>query len=459
MTSTSFTCRCLAASVSAAWLGLAPAPALAQVAAGLPAQAAAEQSGDAAGAADLVRLNVSGFGTLGWARSNRTWSYQRFIDDTGTARADSLLGAQADLQLDSQWSAALQLKIAPSNRDDSSWSLRPSWAFVAWRPHNDWLLRAGRLRLPAYLNSEQLDVAATYTPARLPAETYAVLPPENLDSLNLTRSWSTGSGEVTLDVYGGRSKQTLRVWVRDGLGEALPTGANFIRMTTKAEGLVATWNGADSKARLGVHRVIVTPPPAVAVVVRPSWVPLGPGLGYWQTSPGMPGPGVDTLSSVKSYYLTGGVEFSPAPGWKVATELNRVRPVGTERSIDTRGGYIAVTRQLGRWSPYATYGRLMSSGTSLAWARTLDETTLPVGLPGAEPLNASMRASAEAIPVYDQRSWAFGGAYAVSPTAKLKAEWLHTRAKVSSMFDLAPGEKLFQTRSIDVLSVNYSFTF
>jgi hypothetical protein len=70
-----------------------------------------------------------------------------------------------------------------------------------------------------------------------------------------------------------------------------------------------------------------------------------------------------------------------------------------------------------------------------------------------------MRAAADAIPVYDQRSWAFGSAYAVSPTAKLKAEWLHTRAKVSSMFDLPSGERLFQPRSVDVLSVNYSFTF
>lgn len=330
---------------------------------------------------------------------------------------------------------------------------------MAWRPDNDWLIRAGRLRLPAYLNSEQLDVAATYNPARLPAEVYAVLPPDNLDSLDITRSWSLGDGELSLDVYGGRSKQTLRIWIRDGVGPALPAGANFIRMTTEAQGLVATWLGPDTKARVGLHRVVVTPPSDMAIVAQPSWVALGPGLGFWQTAPDMPGPGVETVTRLKSWYLAGGLEFSPAPGWRVATEVNRVRPVGTQRSIDTRGGYVSVTRQIGRWSPYVTFGRLKSSGSSLAWARTLDETTLPSVVPGSALLNASMRASADTAPVYDQHSWSFGGAYALSPTQKLKAEWQHTRAEVSSMFDLPPGEKLFQPRSVDVLSLNYSFTF
>ncbi|HMX11616.1 MAG TPA: hypothetical protein PKE61_11980 [Burkholderiaceae bacterium] len=420
------------------------------------------ESGSAAEASDpggTPRLHLSGFGSFGWAQSNRPWAVQRFIDDGGTVQADSRLGAQADLQIDHHWSAALQVKLAPSNGSDSSWRLHPSWAFVAWRPDNDWLLRAGRLRLPAYLRSEQMDVAATYAQARLPAETYGVLPPEDLDSVNLTRAWNAGGGELTLDAYSGRSKQTMRVWVRDGLGEALPSGARFIRMTTEARGLVLTWTGDESKARLGMHRVVVTPPDGLVVIARPAWVPLGPGIGYWQTQPGVPGPGVDSVPHIKNYYLAGGLEFSPAAGWTVTGEYNRVRPVGTDRSIDSRGGYLALLRHLGRWSPYLTYGRLVSSGTSLAWARTLEDTRLPAGLPFAQPVNASMRAAADTAPVFDQRSWAFGSAYALSATTKLKAEWLHTRARVSSQFDLPSGEPLFQPRSVDVLTVNVAFTF
>lgn len=421
-----------------------------------PADAVDPQASPAVvSAGDGLRFNLSGFGTLGWARSNRDWAYQRFVDRDGSFERDTVLGGQLDVQLSGQWSAAVQLKLAPSNRSDSAWRLHPSWAFVAWRPGNDWLLRAGRLRLPTYLRSEQMDVAATYAVARLPAEVYGVLPPEDLDSVNVTRSWSVGSGELTLDAYTGRSTQTVRTWAREGLGTVMPAGANFIRMTTAVQGLVATWNGPDSKARLGLHRVVVTPPASIAVPVRPVWVAVGPGLGYWKSSAAMPGPDVETLSQVKNYYLAAGVEFSPAPGWRVTSEINRVRPMNTERGIDTRGAYVTVLRQLGRWSPYATYGRLISPALNRAWARTLDETSLP----GAEMLNASMRVAADAVPVYDQHSVALGTAYALAPNSLLKAEWLHLHADASGMFDLPAGQRLFQPRSVDVLTVNYSVTF
>lgn len=419
--------------------------------------AAATIQGDAAQspAAWGPRYSLSGFGTLGWARSNRDYSYQRFVDRDGSFQRDTVLGGQLDVQLSDHWSAAVQLKLATSNRSDTAWRVHPTWAFVAWRPENDWLVRAGRLRLPTYLRSEEMDVAATYAMARLPAEVYGVLPPEDLDSVNVTRSWSVGSGELNLDAYGGRSRQTVRTWARNGLGTVMPAGASFLSMTTSVQGLVATWNGTDSKARLGVHRVVVTPPAGISVPVRPVWVPVGPGLGYWKSSPDVPGPEVETVNRVRNFYLAAGVEFSPAPGWKITAEANRVRPVGTERGIDTRGAYVTVLRQCGRWSPYATYGRLSSPDVNRAWARTLDETTLP----GADMLNASMRVAADAVPVYDQHSVALGAAYAPSANRMLKAEWLHIQSQVSGLFDLPPGQPLFKPRSTDVLSLSYSITF
>ena len=45
-----------------------------------------------------LSLQGSGFGTLGWARSNRDWAYQRFIDRDGTFKSDTLLGGQLDLR-------------------------------------------------------------------------------------------------------------------------------------------------------------------------------------------------------------------------------------------------------------------------------------------------------------------------------------------------------------------------
>ena len=75
-------------------------------------------------------LNWSAFGTIGVTHGDQPFTYQRFIRDRLTFERDTVLGAQADLQLAPQWSATVQVKLAPSDRDDHRWRLTPSWAFV-----------------------------------------------------------------------------------------------------------------------------------------------------------------------------------------------------------------------------------------------------------------------------------------------------------------------------------------
>lgn len=118
--------------------------------------------------ASAVDLTWSGFATLGYAQSDQPYKYQRFIDDQGSFNRDSIFGAQLDLKFNQQWGATLQGKLAPSIKSDSRWDATLSWAFISWRPVDDWLIRAGKLRLPLMLNTENTDVGATFDLARLP---------------------------------------------------------------------------------------------------------------------------------------------------------------------------------------------------------------------------------------------------------------------------------------------------
>jgi len=69
------------------------------------------------------------------------------------------------------------------------------------------------------------------------------------------------------------------------------------------------------------------------------------------------------------------------------------------------------------------------------------------------------RQAGEAIRVQDQTSAGVGLGWAVTPQSRLKAEWMHTRiGERSVMVDNPPGETL-SGRSINVLSLNYSFAF
>ena len=53
--------------------------------------------------ASAVDINWSGFGTAGYTISDQPYKYQRFIDDHGTLKSDSILGAQVDVKFNQQW--------------------------------------------------------------------------------------------------------------------------------------------------------------------------------------------------------------------------------------------------------------------------------------------------------------------------------------------------------------------
>lgn len=408
-----------------------------------------------------LSLQGSGFGTLGWARSNRDWAYQRFIDRDGTFKSDTLLGGQLDLKMGDQWSATVQLTLSPHASDEHRWQLQPSWAFVAWRPNNDWLLRAGKLRVPIFFRSEQMDVGATYDEVRLPPEIYGIVPTQDLTGAHITRSWAVGQGDLNFDLYLGRAHQTQRSWLREGLPGAVNPGPYYVDINTDAVGAVATWTDESSKFRLGAHRVNVSRRNGAGLPVRPTWVELvpGSGIGYWKTDTSLPGPGVEMVDAIQNAVYIVGTEFKPGPAWKVIAELGRIQQRNTERSIDSLQAYVSLFREIDAFTPYLTLSRVQSTHKSRDWVKKLEETTVPSWVDGTGMLNASMRLAADGVPVYDQYSIALGSSYSLSPTSKLKAEWLHTRAKASGMFDLPPAAKLFQPRSVDVLSVNYSFVF
>ena len=58
----------------------------------------------------------------------------------------------------------------PDALNDNRYEGSVSWAFLSYRPTNDWLIRAGKQRTPLYLYSETVDVGVTYDFARLPTE-------------------------------------------------------------------------------------------------------------------------------------------------------------------------------------------------------------------------------------------------------------------------------------------------
>lgn len=395
----------------------------------------------AGGTAQAVDLSWSAFGTIGAAVSDRPFTYQQYVSDRPSFERDTVFGAQVDAQFAPEWSATLQAKLAPSQRKADRWDLSASWAFVSWRPSNEWLVRVGKLRMPFYLFSENLDVGQSYELARMPMETYAIAPATDTTGLYVTRTWMLPASELNLDVFSGKARVYHRFFMRD-------TGEDFKYVNTQLSGAVLTWRSdtltlrtalLQARSKLGFE-------PGYTV----DWAPGPYGL-YMPTG---------FTDRIVNDIFTLGADWRIGGGWRVLAEYERNIQHKTELGANTYGGHVALLKTIDRWTPYVVVATLKSTSAQRKLRNELLGVQVPGFLPGADQIAAGIRMAADGIPFYDQDSIGLGASYALTPRSKIKAEWMHTHIGDGSvMVDSPPGGPSIAHKSINVLSLSYSFAF
>lgn len=400
-------------------------------------------------------VSLSGFGTAGYARSDQSYNYQRFVNNQGTFKRDSVLGMQIDAKLSDAFGFTLQGKIAPSIDSDKDVDATVSWAFLSWRPSNDWLVRLGRVRVPLYLNSENMDVGATFDFARLPAEVYTTAQTTDGDGVNVSKTWNLDVGELTLQGYWGSARTNYRFYRRDDVPSLLSSGPYFVPVKMDAGGLALTLQHEDNTFRIGVHDTYTQITDDQAMPVTFPYVAIMPGVGYYQTSNLLPGPGVRTETNIHTLVFTLGADAVVGNGFRVMGEYVRrdVRDILT--GPDSQAAYLAVLKPIGAWTPYVSVAHLEPT------PRTRDLYNKVNGniFPGATALNATQRAGADGILAFDQTTWALGTSYRMTPQAKLKAEWARTRSGDMSNFIDAPQGGESGNKTLNVFSLSYNMVF
>ena len=242
----------------------------------------------AANPASAVDLSWSGFGTIGYAASNVPFSYQRYIDNNGTLRRDSIAGIQVDAKLTDGIGATAQVLAAPATDNDHHYEGGFSWAFLSWRPTNDWLIRAGRQRIPLYLYSQNYDVGVTYDFSRLPTEMYSISPGNEFGGLSFSRSWNLGDSDVIVDGYWGSTNVSGRFWIRDGVPMAQSAGAFFREIKLEGKGLAISFKRNEDTFRFGIHRAVGRRADGRPLPANYPFVLLLPGIGYYQVDAALP---------------------------------------------------------------------------------------------------------------------------------------------------------------------------
>lgn len=403
-----------------------------------------------------AQISATGFGTIGYAVSDRSYAYQRFVDDAGTFNRDSVLGLQVDARLTEQFSFVAQGKLSPSIKSDNGWDPTLTWAFLAWRPTNDFLLRLGRFRIPYYLNSANLDVGVTYAQAQLPPELYSISTTNETNGIALSKTWSVFNGELTADAYWGESNSYWRFYFRDGIASLGIPGEKPRFMPTRiaSKGVMLTFSETDNQLRLGFHRGDVSRRDGDPFTVDFRFVPVTSSQGYYTIDNSA------ALDMLRFNIVTLGIDFGFGDDFRLAAEYARRINVRAHKiGPDTQGGYISLRKSAGPWTPYMTISRIQSTEDSLNLYQTLNNNRITLPIPGANAINTSQRLNADRLVVYDQATLALGTSYSLSPTQKIKAEWALTRVgKVSSFVDSLGGQDI-RHQNINVFSLSYNFTF
>ena len=410
--------------------------------------------------AAAVDISLSGFATVGAAVSDQSFKYQRFVDRDGTFKRDSVLGVQMDAKLSSEFSITMQAKLAPSLSSDKDVDVSLSWAFLSWRPTNDWLIRLGRLRVPLYLNSENMDVGTTFDFARLPAEVYTTAQTTDGDGLFVSKTWDMDANEVTLAGYVGRTETYYRVYRRDNASSlSLSSGSYFEPVRMYSGGLALTVQRSDNTFRMSVHDTYMQSTSGQTMPVTYPYVSLRPDLGYYQTSNLMPGPGVSSVDEIHTMVYTLGADVVVGYGFRVMGEYvyRNVRNIST--ALDSMGGYIALLKPIKAWTPYISVAHLRSMPGTRDLYNNVNGNRVPNYDATAAQINASQRAGADGIMAFDQTTVALGTSYRINPTNKVKVEWARTQTgDMSSFIDAPPGGES-GNKVINVFSLSYNVLF
>ena len=398
-----------------------------------------------AGAASAADISVSGFGTAGYAVSDAPYKYLRHIDNNGSFKRDSRFGLQLDAALNEQFGATLQGRVAPSEVDDLKTSAKFTWAFLSYRPSNDWLLRAGKLRVPVYLHSSNLDVGVTYDMGLLPREVYSLLPTNDYKGGSISKSWPLAGGELSAEVFSGRAETALRTYLSP-LQEPV-----YVPIRANLRGLALNLQRNEDVFHATIAEVFVRKGVGNDDGFDKFYPYVDPP-GYFQVDNALPGPGVPKEETLHNIVYTFGADVDVGAGYRAMGEYARRDIRDAVKGMDSWGAYLSLRKSFGNWTPYLSVSRLQSEAGPRKLFHDLYDN-------GFAPMVEYQRMAADYSMLFDQRTWAFGTSYRIDPMHKIKAEWGSTHiGNRSTTIDLPPGKE-FSHKNLNVFSVSYNFVF
>ena len=327
---------------------------------------------------DDGRARLSGFGTLGVARTNSDDALFNYpgqgggVDKQAGLEPDTKLGIQGSYKITDSISGTAQLltKYRAKGRYEPEFE----WAFAKWQATPGLAIRAGRIGAPFFMVSDFRDVGYANTAVRPNLDVYGQVPVSSVNGGDISYQMSLGETVLTSTFWGGYSRadyaSALRSTGSSGTSAVDPV---TIRLSKQMGlNLQAEFEGGYS-VRLGhmEGNLSVDSASINTLIAQAFAVPsLGPTLGARAR---------DALltSSTKASFT--GVGFSMDRSNIVLSSEYTMRRIKKGPIADTTGWYVLGGYRFGSVLPYVSFSKLK-----------VDEINVPTntGLPGALGIGA-----------------------------------------------------------------------
>lgn len=357
------------------------------------------------GPAHAVDYSLSGFGTVQYTQGDNEKNYLRFINEDGTFKINSIIGGQLDVQLNDQFSATVQYVAAPKQRRDEGVELDNRWAFLKFKPNDNWHFKLGRQRLNFYLDSENLDVGHTYVPANLNPEVYYNAGVLATDGFSANYNFEDAAGRYwTVQAITGKQEivQRLRDFQGDFPLNTFEVGGLVIGVETDNYRIQLAHHGAEVDRQLTQVNGIALTDGRLDATAR--FTNLGAEYKW------------------PLYTLRGEIsqtELSSAISG-IITQLGPPRLTVSTPKFEEHGANLLLIRKVyGQHAVYGSYGRFISEFD-------------------------------------DQYSFAIGGKYNLSPSDSIKLELQHVVEKGNR---LQLSDNLVPNTTFNFLSVSYNWVW
>lgn len=365
-------------------------------------------------------FSLQGFGTLGATRTSsnevefvRDLSQPRGAGQAWDARVDSVLGAQANWQINPQLETVVQ--AVSRYRYDRTFTPEISWAYLKYEPTPNFNLRLGRLGTDFFMMADSRLVGYSFLTVRPPGDFFWSLPFYSIDGADVALTWPVGDhlvrGKLFYGISNGNIALADKQWKLDG---SVMTGG-YVDYQAGGWLLRASYANLRFKHDLPIEDVLQTylPEPLAEQATRHL-----------------------AVGNTRSHYYSLGVIYDSGP-WQLQLMLNHCDQ-GSIAFESSDSGYILAGYRVASVTPYLGYSRVFSQPRR----NTLN------------PVVAMIMADAHV----DQKTTIVGARWDLARNLAVKAQWDAIRGEPTSIFPYRRDQAGWNGK-MDVISLTVDFVF